>query len=243
MAMLKFTVDTTAKLFIAKPGVTAVDVQIDLYSDAKEHWLSGGVAMGFKFPIRTVAGDPITPTQNVAPYFFLGDGWKIRPDEADHTLTATGNLFLDEGETGGIFVPTLGDFTVLINIVTSPQALGIEGLPSAIEIRDAILSDSTPFPGANIDAAISSRAAVGAAMALTGAERLAVADTLLSRDMSYVEATVAIQSLCSMILKLTSRFNSQTGKTYRSDGTTPHMTQIPVIDVNAKPIVELGKGS
>ena len=37
-----------------------------------------------------------------------------------------------------------------------------------------ILSDATPFPGARIDAAISSRAAPGAAMALTPAERLAV---------------------------------------------------------------------
>lgn len=50
----------------------------------------------------------------------------------------------------------------------------------ANEIRDSILSDSTPFAGANIDAAISSRgtADAGDAMTLTGGERAAVTDAV-----------------------------------------------------------------
>lgn len=69
------------------------------------------------------------------------------------------------------------------------------------------------------------------------------ADSLLTRDMTAVEAAAAIQSLCSAILKLTCRFNSQTGRTYRVNGTTVHMTQIPVTAPAASPIVELGKGA
>jgi hypothetical protein len=124
--MAKFIVDTSNKLFIAKPGVTSFDVKVDLYSDAKEHWLEGGTAFGFDFPIRTIGGDPIGGGLFAGDIYFLRDGWKIRPQEADHTLTVTGNLFLDEGETGGLFVPTLGGYTVLVNMRNSNLVLVVE---------------------------------------------------------------------------------------------------------------------
>lgn len=133
MAMQKFNVDTTVKLFIAKPGVVAFDVKVDFYSDAKEHWLAGGTAFGFDFPIRTVGGDPFGGGLFAGDLYFLRGGWKIRPDEADHTLSVTGNLFLDEGETGGIFVPTVGDFTVLANMRNSNLVLA-SVLPSTVSI-------------------------------------------------------------------------------------------------------------
>lgn len=135
MAMAKFDVDTTNKLFVAKVGVVNVDIKVDLYSDAKEHWLVDAVAGGFDFPIRTAGGDPLGGSQNIAPYFFLRDGWKIRPQESNHTLVFSGNLFLDEGEVGGLVVPTLGGFTVLVNIVTSPQALEIVTASNLAGIR------------------------------------------------------------------------------------------------------------
>lgn len=112
MAMAKFTVDGPGRLLIAKAGVIDVDVQIDLYSDAKEHWLTTSDSK-WLFPFRVVAGDSIGGGQIVEPVYFLTNGWKIRPDEADHTLTFTGNLELDSGETGDILVPTIGGFTVL----------------------------------------------------------------------------------------------------------------------------------
>ncbi|OGT59000.1 MAG: hypothetical protein A3E01_18545 [Gammaproteobacteria bacterium RIFCSPHIGHO2_12_FULL_63_22] len=125
--MVKFTVDTAAKRFIAKPGITSFDVKIDLYSDAKEHWLAGGAAMGFDFPIRTIGGDPVGGGVFAGDLYFIRDGWKIRPDEVDHTLSVTGNLFLDAGETGEIFVPTVGDFTVLANMRNSNLVLAVSG--------------------------------------------------------------------------------------------------------------------
>jgi len=134
MVMAKFDVDTTNKLFIAKSGITSFDVQIDLYSDAKEHWLTGGAALGFLFPIRTIGGDPVGGGQFAGDLYFLRDGWKLRPDEANHTLTINGNLFLDDGEVGEIIVPTLGGYTVLAQGVRSNLVLALEvpGVTSGI---------------------------------------------------------------------------------------------------------------
>jgi hypothetical protein len=124
MTMQKFTVDGVNSRLIAKAGVTEVDVQVDLYSDAKEHWLTTDDSK-FEFPFRTVAGDPIGGGKYVGDHYFLGNGWKIRPQEADHTLSVDGNLWLDEGETGEIFVPTVGAFTVLALIERSADAIGV----------------------------------------------------------------------------------------------------------------------
>src|SRR3990172_3221562 len=114
MAMAKFTVDTTNKLFVAKAGVTSFNVKVDFYSDGKEHWIADDTANKFDFPIRVIGGDPIGGGKFAGDIYFLRDGWKIRPDEADHTLVIDGNLFLDEGEPGGLVVATVGDFTVLV---------------------------------------------------------------------------------------------------------------------------------
>ena len=94
MAMAKFTVDTTNKLFIAKAAVVDFDVKIDLYSDAKEHWLGDATAMGFQFPIRSIGGDPVG-SEFAGDLYFLRDDWKIRPDEADHCLQINKRSYLD----------------------------------------------------------------------------------------------------------------------------------------------------
>ena len=66
------------------------------------------------------------------------------------------------------------------------------------------------------------------------------ADALLTRDIDTVEGTAPVHSLTSMILKLVSRFVAGTGRTYRTDGTTVHMTQTPTTDPLADPVTELG---
>lgn len=116
--MQKFLFDGENKLFIAKPGVTSVDVQVDLYSAYKQEILIGDNS---KWPeaIRTAGGDPIGGGVFVGAFFFLMNGFKIRPQEADHILVLNGNLFLDDGETGDIVVPTLGDYNVMVRQVVS----------------------------------------------------------------------------------------------------------------------------
>lgn len=69
------------------------------------------------------------------------------------------------------------------------------------------------------------------------------ADALLKRDIDQVEATAPIHSLASAVLKLVSRFKASTGATYRTDGTTVHMTQTPTTDPAADPVTELAAGA
>lgn len=64
--------------------------------------------------------------------------------------------------TGPVIVRTGDVFAVMIDGLTGDISvsgkirIAAEAVPVANDIRDAILSDSTPFPGANIDAKISS---------------------------------------------------------------------------------------
>ena len=69
------------------------------------------------------------------------------------------------------------------------------------------------------------------------------ADALLIRDVSNTEASAAVHSLASAILKLVSRFKASTGQTYRTNGSTVHRTQTPTTDPAADPITELGSAS
>ena len=66
------------------------------------------------------------------------------------------------------------------------------------------------------------------------------ADALLKRDVDNVEATAPVHSFASMLLKLVSRFKAGTGETFRTDGSTVHMTQPVTSSAAADPITELG---
>jgi hypothetical protein len=113
----KVTFDSVNKLIICKTGVTELDVKRDLYSAGKEEWLVDSLLNKFRFPISTVGGNPTVGEQFIEPYFFLLYGWRIRPDEDDHLLTMNGNLFVSGG--GNPFVATVGDFTVMVNQITT----------------------------------------------------------------------------------------------------------------------------
>ena len=104
-------------------GVTTLDIQTDIYSDWKE-WFQEGDNSKFLPALRTIGGDPTVQEKVVAPYFFLMNGWKIKPASWTHTLNLVGNLFVDDPETYGsnIVVPPDGPYTVLINMSTTSDA-------------------------------------------------------------------------------------------------------------------------
>lgn len=95
--------------------------------------------------------------------YFL-QNWKFRPAEYSHHVTLIGNIVtVPAGERP--WVRTLGAYTVGVQLESSAnvytQTVGSGVLPAdvtaiAAATRDQILSDGTAFPGANIDAAISS---------------------------------------------------------------------------------------
>src|SRR3989304_2177958 len=121
----KMTYDTGKRLFILNTGVTEFDVVIDLYSDAKEDWLSDSLLNKFNFPLLAIGGQAIGGGQVISPYIMLRYGWKIRPHEGDHTLTVAGNLITDDETTP--FVPVLGDYQVIIKNIVSSNSLTSSG--------------------------------------------------------------------------------------------------------------------
>lgn len=76
-----------------------------------------------------------------------------------------------------------------------------------------------------------------------------IAASVFRRDMANDEASAAIFSLCSAVLKFTSKFdmrdasNSDQATTYRTDGTTIHMSQEPTTNASLVPTQALDKAS
>ena len=108
---------------------------------------------------QLVGGNALGGGLFIPPYFFLLNGWRVRPMEASHNLTITGNLFVDGG--GVPVVGTLGTYQVNVNYTVPVQAQGIATSgstgPTASEIAAAVRADSAAEL-ARIDANVSSRA-------------------------------------------------------------------------------------
>lgn len=90
-----------------------------------------------------------------------------------------------------------GDAMDLITDAVDAAALATSGVN---EIRDSILSDSTPFAGANIDAAISSRAVAGDAMALTAPAEAALVDAVWDENIQTAHGGAYTSGLALRVL-------------------------------------------
>ena len=138
------TFDPANRRIVLNAGVTSVTAQF-LYSRWKE-WAQANAQWPAAF--RVVGGDPIGGGLFVASYFFLTNGWRVRPQEANHTLVINGNLIVDGG--GDPVVPTLGNFNVSVQYTVPVQAQGIATSgsvgPSASEIAAAILAAAQITP-------------------------------------------------------------------------------------------------
>lgn len=83
-------------------------------------WVASGDNTKYPQAFSSVGGDDLGGGLFIPPYYFLLNGWKVRPMESDHTLTITGNLFVDGG--GNPIVRTVGPFNVLVKSVVPVQA-------------------------------------------------------------------------------------------------------------------------
>jgi len=118
--------DGANKLIILTAGTTSFSAT-DLYSRWKD-WVQISDNSKYIFAFTSVAGDPIGSGQTIAPYIFLNtiDGWRIRPQEVDHELRISGNLYSNDSSLP-LFVQTLGDYTVTIIIERSSAAIVVGG--------------------------------------------------------------------------------------------------------------------
>ena len=98
-------------------------------------------------------GDDLGSGLSIPPYYFLLNGWRVRPMEANHALIITGNLFVDGG--GVPVVQTLGAFNVSVQYTVPVQAQGLSTSgssgPSAADIAAAVIAamNATP-PGVDV---------------------------------------------------------------------------------------------
>jgi hypothetical protein len=88
-----------------------------------EDWAATGDNLKYGMVIRQVGSDDLGSGLSIPPYYFLQGAWRIRPMESDHTLTITGNLFVEGG--GVPVVRTLGPYQVNVNYTVPVQAQGI----------------------------------------------------------------------------------------------------------------------
>ncbi len=60
---------------------------------------------------RTVGGDDLGSSLSISPYYFLINGWVLKPMSEDHTLTIEGNLFSDDGTD---IVVRVGGYDIIV---------------------------------------------------------------------------------------------------------------------------------
>jgi len=112
----------------------------------------------------------------------------------------------------------------------------------ASEIADGAIDAATFATGAITAAAVATDAIGAVELAADAATE--IADAILKRDIDQVEATMALHSLGTAILKAVSRIVDDAGvlKLYRTNASTLHMSQTITTDAAADPIDELTVG-
>lgn len=91
------------------------------------NWLVQSDNAKWGLAIQQVGGDSLGGGLYIPLYFFLTNGWRVRPMESSHHLNITGNLFVAEG--GSPIVNTLGNFNVIaqFTVPVQAQAMAISG--------------------------------------------------------------------------------------------------------------------
>jgi hypothetical protein len=133
----------TQRIILDSAAVTATAI----YSRWAD-WIATSDNAKYLPAFRTAGGDDLGSGLSIPPYYFLLNGWRVRPMESNHNLTITGNLFVDGG--GVPVVSTLGVFQVNVNYTVPVQAQGISTSgstgPTAAEIAAAILAAAQITP-------------------------------------------------------------------------------------------------
>jgi hypothetical protein len=117
------------RIILDSPNVTVPEI-----FSRWEDWIAQSDNLKYLPAFRTVGGDGILTGLEIPLYFFLINGWRVRPMEADHTLVIEGNLFVDGG--GDPIVPTLGVYRVLVKSVVPMQAQVVQAAQAAITQLD-----------------------------------------------------------------------------------------------------------
>lgn len=119
---MALTFDGPNKLVILSAGTTSLSVR-DLWSRWVD-WVLTSDNSKYLPAMAQVGGNDIDLTSGtkIPIYAFLQNGWRLRPQEASHTLNVSDGVLLVDGG-GDPFVNTTGSFIVRINYQQPVQAI------------------------------------------------------------------------------------------------------------------------
>lgn len=149
--------DPITRLITVYEETTALDVQIDLYSDMKE-WMGLLSRDNRKYnpPIRVIGGDDTVSGQKAGDIYFMQYGWRIVYDPTK--VSVTGVLFSDDFDTPWLYSETLEPvYPAQVSSLVTGLDLTASTAPTAEENATATRTELTPELS-NMDATVSSRA-------------------------------------------------------------------------------------
>ena len=107
------TFDGVNKIIICDDSLTDFNVR-SLYAYWKQ-WVIESDNAKFIKALSVVGGNPTTGDNIITPYFFLLNGWKVKPHEANHTLKVDGILLTNDDSD--VFIDTDGSYRIGIQAV------------------------------------------------------------------------------------------------------------------------------
>lgn len=137
--------DGSSKVISLTAGTTVLSIR-DLWSRWVD-WLLTADNSKYPFALAQVGGDDIDASAGtkIPIYAFLKNGWKVKPQEANHTLNVGDGILLVDGG-GDPFVNTTGSFVVRINYQQPVQAISFSstggGGAPASEVADEVWNHS-----------------------------------------------------------------------------------------------------
>jgi hypothetical protein len=143
---MAITFDGPNKLILLSAGTASLSVQT-LWSEWVR-WHATSDNGKFLTAMRLLGGEDIDPSagSSIPFYVYLQNGWRIRPQESNHTLDVTNGVLLVEGG-GDPFVDTLGGFTVRIRYSQPIQAINVGAAISSsvmAQIASGVRTELTP---------------------------------------------------------------------------------------------------
>lgn len=121
---MAYIIDGPTKTISLSLGTVEVSVR-DLWSRWVDWFLTGDNSK-YSLALTNVGGNDIDPGAgtSIPIYAFLLNGWRIKPQEANHTLVINDGILLVDGG-GDPFINTTGSFIVRINYQQPVQAITV----------------------------------------------------------------------------------------------------------------------
>lgn len=131
------TFDGPNKRIILTAGTTSLSVR-DVWSRWVDWFLTAGDNSKYLPAFVSVGGDDIdlAAGTKIPIYAFLTNGWRVRPQEANHTLNVVDGILLVDGG-GDPFVDTTGAFIVRVNYQQPVQAISFSTGGSGLSVPQA----------------------------------------------------------------------------------------------------------